>query len=118
MAKVLITGASGFIGGYVVEELLSRGHNVVGLDNYSKYGRVTKSYDSHANYKLVEGDARDVDLMAGLLMDCDHLIAGAALIGGISYFHAYASPRQVAKSHLSEFVDGFREFATLAKRRG
>ncbi len=23
-------------------------------------------------------------------MDCDHLIAGAALIGGISYFHTYA----------------------------
>ena len=23
-------------------------------------------------------------------MDCDHFIAGAALIGGISYFHAYA----------------------------
>lgn len=90
MAKVLITGASGFIGGYVVEELLSRGYDVVGLDNYSKYGRVTKSYDSHPKYKLVEGDAQDVDLLAGLLMDCDHLIAGAALIGGISYFHAYA----------------------------
>ena len=90
MSKVLLTGASGFIGGYVVEELLSRGHNVVGLDNYSKYGRVTRSYDSHPNYKLVEGDACDVDLMTNLLMDCDHLIAGAALIGGISYFHAYA----------------------------
>lgn len=90
MAKVLITGSSGFIGGYVVEELLARGHEVVGLDNFSKYGRVTRSYDSHANYRLVEGDARDVDLMTELASDCDHLIAGAALIGGISYFHAYA----------------------------
>ena len=90
MAKVLITGASGFIGGYVVEELLSRGHNVVGLDNYSKYGRVTKSYDNHHNYMLVEGYARDTDLMTNLLKDCDHLVAGAALIGGISYFHTYA----------------------------
>lgn len=90
MAKVLITGASGFIGGYAVEELLSCGYNVVGLENYSKYGRVTKSYDNHHNYMLVEGDARDTDLMTNLLMDCDHLIAGAALIGGISYFHTYA----------------------------
>ena len=28
--------------------------------------------------------------MVDLLADCDHLIAGAALIGGISYFHTYA----------------------------
>ena len=28
--------------------------------------------------------------MTELLMDCDHFIAGAALIGGISYFHTYA----------------------------
>ena len=90
MAKVLVTGSQGFIGGYVVEELLSRGHQVVGVDNFSKYGKISKSYDSNPNYRLVEGDARDVDLLTGLLMDCDHLIAGAALIGGISYFHAYA----------------------------
>jgi nucleoside-diphosphate-sugar epimerase len=74
----------------VVEELLARGHEVVGLDNYSKYGRITKSYDSNPRYKFVEGDATDVALMTELLSDCDHLIAGAALIGGISYFHAYA----------------------------
>jgi nucleoside-diphosphate-sugar epimerase len=90
MAKVLLTGSQGFIGGYVVEELLARGYDVIGIDNYSKYGRVTKSYDSHPNYTFVEGDVTDVALMTKLLMDCDHLIAGAALIGGISYFHAYA----------------------------
>jgi UDP-glucose 4-epimerase len=90
MAKVLITGSQGFIGGYVVEELLARGHEVVGIDNYSKYGRVSKSYDSNPKYRFVEGDATNVDVMTELLMDCDHLIAGAALIGGISYFHAYA----------------------------
>ena len=90
MAKVLLTGSQGFIGGYVVEELLARGYDVVGIDNYSKYGRVTKSYDSHPKYTFVEGDVTNVTLMTKLLMDCDHLIAGAALIGGISYFHAYA----------------------------
>jgi UDP-glucose 4-epimerase len=88
--KTLISGSSGFIGGYVVEELLRRGHEVVGVDNFSKYGRVAKSYDDHPNYRLVEGDARDTDLMTELLADCDHFVAGAALIGGISYFHTYA----------------------------
>jgi len=90
VSKVLLTGSAGFIGGYVVEELLDRGYEVVGVDNFSKYGRVAKSYDDHPRYTLVEGDARDVDLLTGLLRDCEHFVAGAALIGGISYFHAYA----------------------------
>ena len=33
--------------------------SVVGIDNYSKYGKVVKSYDGHPNYHFVEGDARD-----------------------------------------------------------
>ena len=90
MQKVLVSGAAGFIGGYVVEELLRRGYAVAGVDNYSKYGPVRKSYDHHPNYQFTEGDARDVDLMTSLLDGCDHFIAGAAMIGGISYFHAYA----------------------------
>ena len=90
MSKVLVSGSAGFIGGYVVEELLKRGHQVVGIDNYSKYGKVTKSYDDSANYQFVIGDCTDVALMTELASDCDHFIAGAALIGGISYFHAYA----------------------------
>jgi UDP-glucose 4-epimerase len=90
MDQVLVSGSAGFIGGYLVEELLDRGYAVVGVDNFSKYGRVAKSYDSHPHYRLVEGDAADVELMAGLLTDCDHFVAGAAMIGGISYFHTYA----------------------------
>ena len=90
MSKVLITGSQGFIGGYIVEELLGGGHEVVGVDNLSKYGRVAKSYDSNPKYRFVEGDARDVELLTSLLKDCDHFIAGAAMIGGISYFHTYA----------------------------
>ena len=87
---VLVTGASGFIGGYVVAELLRQGHTVIGLDDHSKYGRVARSYDDHPGYRLVEGDARDPELMARLLEGCDHCIAGAAMIGGIAYFHTYA----------------------------
>ncbi len=90
MEKVLVSGSAGFIGGYVVEELLARGYAVVGLDNFSKYGRVARTYDRNPNYRLVESDARDAELLSELLVDCDHFIAGAAMIGGISYFHTYA----------------------------
>src|SRR5271155_1559241 len=88
--RILFTGASGFIGGYVVEDLLAAGHEVIGLDNHSKYGRVEKSYDNHAMYRCVTGDAKDVALLTQLLEGCDHFLAGAAMIGGISYFHEFA----------------------------
>lgn len=90
MTKALLTGSSGFIGGYIVEELLRRGYDVVGVDNFSKYGRVEKSYDSHPKFKFIEGDVTEPGLLEEALEDCDHFIAGAALIGGISYFHTYA----------------------------
>jgi len=88
--KVLVTGAAGFISGYLVQELLDRGHEVVGIDNFSKYGPVAKSYDNHPGYRLVGGDAKDTDLLTKLAADVDQVVAGAAMIGGISYFHEFA----------------------------
>ena len=88
--KILVTGASGFIGGYLVQELLDHGHQVIGLDNYSKYGKVAKSYDRHGSYHFVEGDAKDVNLLKELLCECDQVVAIAAIIGGISLFHELA----------------------------
>ena len=88
--KVLVTGASGFVAGYLIPELLELGHEVIGLDNHSKYGRIEKSYDKHPKYRLVDGDAKRVDLVKELLDGCDHFVAGAAMIGGITYFHELA----------------------------
>lgn len=76
--------------GYLVEDLLRAGHEVVGIDNFSKYGEITRSYDTNPRYKFVRGDCKDVELLKRLLVDCDLLVAGAAKIGGISYFHEYA----------------------------
>ena len=67
-------GSAGFIGGYVVKELLDRGHEVIGLDNYSKYGPVNRSYGEQSGYRFVEGDARDFDLLSKLLAECEHFI--------------------------------------------
>ena len=88
--KVLITGSAGFIGGYLVEELLQNGYHIVGIDNYSKYGKVERSYDGHPNYTFIEGDAKDAGLLKKLIEDCDQVVALAAMIGGISYFHKFA----------------------------
>lgn len=88
--KVLVTGSAGFIGGYIVEELLAQGFEVVGIDNLSKYGPVSHSYEGDPAFSFVQGDAKDVPLMTELMADVDYVIAGAAMIGGISYFHTYA----------------------------
>jgi UDP-glucose 4-epimerase len=88
--KILVTGSAGFIAGYLVEELLSHGYEVIGLDNHSKYGPVERAFDSNPSYTAVEGDAKDVALLKDLLSNCDHLVAGAAVIGGISLFHELA----------------------------
>jgi UDP-glucose 4-epimerase len=88
--KVLVTGSAGFIAGYLVQELLDTGHEVVGLDNYSKYGPVEKSYQAHPRYQFVQGDAKDTALLKELVAGCDHFVACAAMIGGIAYFHQFA----------------------------
>ena len=67
--KALVTGAKGFIAGYLIQELVERGWEVVGLDNASKYGEPEKSYDGHPAYRYVRGDAKDAELLKDLLGD-------------------------------------------------
>ena len=88
--KILFTGSAGFIAGYTVEELLNAGHEVVGIDNFSKYGPLEKSYQNHPKYTFYEGDAKDTKLMKKIIADCDVVVAAAAMIGGITYFHEFA----------------------------
>jgi nucleoside-diphosphate-sugar epimerase len=88
--KILVTGSAGFIGGYLVEELLNAGHQVIGLDNFSKYGPLRQASLENRGYRFVEGDAKDVTLLVELMRDVDQAVAGAARIGGISYFHEFA----------------------------
>ncbi len=88
--KILVTGASGFVAGYLVEELLTHGHEVIGVDNFYKYGKTEKSYDRHPKYRFAEGDVKDTNLLKELIEECDQIVACAAIIGGISLFHEFA----------------------------
>ena len=87
MKTIVITGSQGFIGSYLCQEFLGRGYKVIGIDNYSKYGYVVRPQDTHPNFKIIQYDLKD-----GFpdIPDVDYIIAGAARIGGISYFHKYA----------------------------
>jgi len=88
--KVLVTCAAGFINGYLIPELLAAGHEVVGVDNFSKYGPLRRSFDDDPRFTFVEGDAKDPALLTRLAEGCDQIVAAAAMIGGISYFHQFA----------------------------
>ena len=92
MIKVLITGSQGFIGSYLCAEFLRNGYSVVGVDNFSKYGPITRPHDNHPNFHLIEMDAInfDPDNVPPELQDIQYIVAGAAMIGGITYFHKYA----------------------------
>lgn len=89
--KILLTGSQGFIGSYICNELLSYGHKVVGIDNFSKYGKLKRPHDKHDNFKLYEIDVLDKEFHNIVMSEKpDMIIAGAAMIGGIAYFHKFA----------------------------
>jgi len=111
--RVLVTGAGGFIAGYLIEELLHAGNEVVGVDNWSKYGPVRRSFDDHPGYRFVEGDAKDVGLLTQLTVECDQVVAAAAMVGGITYFHRFpydllAENERIAASTFDAAIEGVR----------
>jgi nucleoside-diphosphate-sugar epimerase len=89
--KILLTGSQGFIGSYICNELLNNNHTVIGVDNYSKYGKVVRPHDTHKNFKLYELNVLDTEFLNVVDIEKpDMILAGAAMIGGISYFHKFA----------------------------
>lgn len=80
MAKrILITGGAGFIGGHIAELLLSRGHQVVAIDNLA----TGKPENVPSAAELVTGDVTDLDLLDSVFasgIDAVMHIAGQASI--------------------------------------
>jgi len=78
--------------GYTIPILLEQGHEVYGIDNFWKYGELTRSFDGNPKFHFYRGDAKDVELLHKIVFDnkIQIFVAGAAIIGGISMFHAQA----------------------------
>ena len=65
--KALITGGAGFIGSHLTECLLSRGDEVLVIDNYSTGRR--DNLQPHANLAIVEGTIANASLVNDLFAD-------------------------------------------------
>ena len=84
--RLLVTGAAGFIGSNLVEQLLRRGHEVVGLDNFStgrrrnleEVGRLVGT-DAAKRFSFVEGDVQNPDICCKLAEDVKVVRRYAAL---------------------------------------
>lgn len=71
-SPILLTGAAGFIGSHLADQLLARGDEVVGLDNFNDFydpaikRRHAAALSAHDGFSMVEGDIRDRDLLKRL----------------------------------------------------
>ncbi|MEZ9349950.1 NAD-dependent epimerase [Vibrio splendidus] len=110
--KYLVTGAAGFIGSAVVEQLTAKGHQVVGVDNLNDYYDVALKEArlvriQHANFQLVQLDIADRDGVAALFEaeqfdQVIHLAAQAGVRYSIENPHAYADSNLVGHLNILE----------------
>ena len=85
--KVIVTGGAGFIGSHLVDKLISDGHNVTVIDNFST-GRPDNlsQHSDNRNLKIVQADVSDSDSIGPHFKDIDvvfHLAALADIVPSI-----------------------------------
>lgn len=104
----LVTGAAGFIGSNLVEELLALGQVVVGLDNFSTGYRsnldeVLRAHPEHAaRFTMIEGDIRDLDSCRAACKGVDYMLHHAAL-GSVPW--SVADPLTTNAVNVTGFVN-------------
>ena len=76
--KVAVTGASGFIGGYVVRELIKQGHRVTALCRSDSSAVPLAKQD----VRIAKGDVRDPDSLTNFCQDQECIVHGVAVMGG------------------------------------
>ena len=89
--KILITGATGFIGSHLTELCVEEGYNIVAFDRYNpnNYWGWLENSKCRNDIEVVLGDIRDYDSVSKVMKGCDAVFHLAALIG-IPY--SYVSP--------------------------
>lgn len=80
-SKILVTGGAGFIGSYVVEELLlHKPAKIIILDNFIRGTRENmKSFIDNPTVEFIQGDMRDSGLLERCIADVDYVFHMAAL---------------------------------------
>jgi UDP-glucose 4-epimerase len=71
MKKILVTGGAGFIGSNLIKRLVSEGHRVVSLDDYSTGDRSTHI----EGVKYINADIETIEYLKGEYDVCYHLAA-------------------------------------------
>ena len=83
--KILVTGSEGSLMQFVIPVLIKNGHEVVGVDNFARYGVIERNRE----YEFVRGDLTDKDFVDRIMQGVDGVIQAAALIYGVGGFHKY-----------------------------
>jgi dTDP-glucose 4,6-dehydratase len=107
-SQVLVTGAGGFIGSHLVEELVDAGAHVHALVRYSSRGDIGNlsmlPSDVRAKIKVVAGDRRDPEAVTEAMRGCDVVLHLAALIA-IPY--SFVHPREVIETNVMGSLNVF-----------
>lgn len=78
MSTYLVTGAAGFIGSNIVEELVARGERVIALDNLAT-GRISNLRPFLDKVSFVEGDINDFEMLSRVFQGVDFILHQAAI---------------------------------------
>ena len=81
--KLLVTGSEGALMQAVIPRLLEQGHNVLGVDNFARYGELERARD----YDFRRGDLADPAFVDDLVRGTDGVLQAAGLIYGVGGFH-------------------------------